>query len=267
MQPNARDAGRIVEQPVTQHQPERRRLWDRRSPMARRSGGERRSREQASAVAVERRGAPERRAADRRGGDRRSAARRRGPSLRTPVPFSNEALADLKARFAAPGPVTCPTCTGRFTLGPVVARDGAARRQVFCVGCGRAALIPVPHAARVLVVEADAPLRGLLREMLSGAGHEVVETDDAAVGLAAWRESPADLVVLDVVATGRMPAATFVRELRRDRADAGVIVLAGRTSYFGQDPLSVVEGLEDVQALRVPVSRELLLRTVQELRR
>ena len=255
-----------MEQPGTRRQPERRRLWDRRSPAARRSGSDRRSGEQRASVAVERRGAPERRADERRSGDRRSTARRR-PSVRTPVPFSSEAFAELKARFAAPGPVTCPACDARFTLGPIVAREGVAYRQVFCVGCGRAAVIPVLHAARVLVVGADAPLRGLLREMLSSAGHEVIETDDAEVGLAAWRESPADLAVVDVVATGRMPAATFVRELRRDRADAGVIVLAGRTSYFGKDPLSVVEGLEGVQPIRVPVSREALLKTVQELRR
>ena len=136
---------------------DRRRLWDRRS-------GDRPS---------------------STGDDRRAAATRRRRERRctTPIPYSPEQQAELQIRFAASGPVSCPACGGGYTLGPAHRANGRIERLVLCVSCRRGTVIQDGAAARVLVVSAVAPLRGLLREMLTGAGHEVIEADDAAVGL------------------------------------------------------------------------------------
>ncbi|HXY21015.1 MAG TPA: hypothetical protein VEH83_13545, partial [Gemmatimonadales bacterium] len=121
-------------------------------------------------------------------------------------------------------------------------------------------------AARVLVVSGVTPLRNLLRDMLVSAGHEVIEVDDAAVGLGAFEALPSDVVLLDVVATGRLPAPEFLQRLREGQADPRVVVLAGRPDYAGVDPLTVVQGLGELPTLRVPISRESLLKVVQDVR-
>jgi CheY-like chemotaxis protein len=175
-------------------------------------------------------------------------------------------LADLRAQFASPGRVSCPACGGRVALDPAQRASRESARGVLCFGCGRAAIVPRAWAARVLVSTQNADLRNLLREMLEGAGHDVVETDDTSVALAAYRVAPADVVILDVLAPGRVPAPEFQRELRSSFPDARIVVLAGRTSYAGVDPLMVAPGLERVRSIRVPISREALLKTIEEAR-
>ncbi len=251
---------------------ERRRLWDRRSPVGRRAGGERRTRERrslASQVAADRRARAERRAVDRRRTPERRVvvSRRHGRRRRdTPTPYTSSELAELRARFAAPGAVSCPACEGSFTLGPGRRRGTEIARRVLCLGCGRAAVVPHSWAARLLLVTRNGELRGLLREMLAGVGHEVVEADDAGVALAAYQTVPADVVILDILAPGRMAAPDFLRYLRRTFPDARVVALAGRPTYTGVDPLAVVQGLGAVRAVRSPISRDALIKAVEEAR-
>jgi len=246
-------------------------LWDRRSPVPRRSGQDQRTGERRMSegqVGSDRRSRPDRRAADRRGvPDRRGGERRRAPRRReTPTPYTARQLADLRARFASPGPVSCPACESRVALDPGQRGGKESSRGVLCIGCGRAAVVPHAWAARVLVSTQNAALRNLLREMLAGAGHDVVETDDTSVALAAYQTAPADVIILDVLAPGRVPASEFQRQLRSAFPDVRIIALAGRTSYAGVDPLMVVPGLAGVRSIRVPISREALLKTVEEAR-
>jgi len=52
--------------------------------------------------------------------------------------------------------------------------------------------------ARILLVEDDEALRGLLAQNLQARGHEVRSACDARTALALLRASPVDLVVLDI---------------------------------------------------------------------
>jgi CheY-like chemotaxis protein len=200
--------------------------------------------------------------------DRRGAvSRRREPRRReTPTPYTAKQLADLRARFAAPGPVSCPACESRVVLDPAQRAGTGIARGVLCFGCGRAAVVPRAWAARVLVAIHDTALRNELREILANAGHDVVETDDTSVALAAYRAAPADVIIVDVLAPGRVRAPEFQRQLRATFPDARIIALAGRKSYAGVDPLMAVPGLEGVRSMRLPISREALLKTVEEAR-
>jgi DNA-binding response OmpR family regulator len=51
---------------------------------------------------------------------------------------------------------------------------------------------------RILIVEDDAPLRGLYRTTLSFAGYEVEEASDGLVALSIIDNNPPDLVILDL---------------------------------------------------------------------
>ena len=184
----------------------------------------------------------------------------------TPTPYTVEQLVELRARFAAPGPVSCPSCRSRVSLGPARRTATETGRLVMCLGCGRGAIIPDPGAARILVVGANEALRDILQGTLARAGHDVAEAADAGVGLAAYEALPADVVLLDVQATGRMDAPEFLRRLRGSSPDARVVALMHRTSKGDADPMAGARDLGAVRTIQLPVSRDDLLRAVDEAR-
>ncbi|MDP3773710.1 MAG: hypothetical protein Q8Q85_05520 [Gemmatimonadales bacterium] len=59
----------------------------------------------------------------------------------------------------------------------------------------------------------------------------------------------------------------IARRLRRAFPDARVVAISGRPSYAGGlDPLAVAQGLGAVRTIRMPISRDQLLRIVEEVR-
>jgi CheY-like chemotaxis protein len=52
--------------------------------------------------------------------------------------------------------------------------------------------------ARILVFDADAPIRNLLREVLELEGYDVVEADNAYEGLQPSQATPTDLAMPDI---------------------------------------------------------------------
>ena len=250
---------------------ERRRLWDRRAPEARRAK-ERRTRDRRAGLRTsqsERRSGSERRREDRREAERRLIlVRRRGRRRReTPTPYTAEEVSDLRGRFSAPGPVSCPACGSRFALGPGRRRGVETARRVMCLGCGRVAVVPNTRVSRILLVGTNAMRRDALWALLASAGHDVIEAADTAVALQAYQVAPADVVFLDVNAPGRLAAPDFLRRLRRQHPDARVVAMAGRTSYVGgADPLALTQGAGAVRTIRMPFSRDDVLRTIEEVR-
>jgi len=251
---------------------ERRRLWDRRSPEPLRTYTDRRYSDRRCATRephAERRNRPDRRLGDqRRALERRTCTdRRRGVRWHdTPMPFTVEQFEELQTRFAAPGPVSCPACGSHVSLGPARHTETETTRLVLCLGCCRGAVLPDPGAARILVVGANEALRDILRTPLARAGHDVTEAADAGVGLAAYEANPADVVLLDVKATGRMSAPEFVRRLRTSAPDARVVALRHRSSKEGADTVADAPEFSGLPSIQLPVSRENLLRAVAEAR-
>jgi CheY-like chemotaxis protein len=251
---------------------ERRRLFDRRSPLNRRVRQDRRR----NRAGVEAHAAPVRAwtGMDRRRAERRQLSDRRQPAARrlharrrdTPTPFTYEQVAQLREQFQGPGPVTCPACGGSFALGLPRVRGGEVARQVRCLSCGRGAIVTNTRVARILVIEQKEVIRDTLRAIFLGAGHDVVEAADAGVGLAAYQASPPDVVFLDVHASGRMEAAEFMRRLRKEHPEARVVAMSGRPSYGALDPLVITHGLGAVRTIRMPFSRDDVLRVVEEAR-
>ena len=252
---------------------ERRRLFDRRSPFPRRSGTDRRRGERRSVnlrVARERRSGMDRRHGDRRGAaERRLAATRRVGRRRreTPTPYTVEELARVReALTSRKGPAACPSCNGAYTLGRPRRRGSEVVRQVQCLSCGRSAVVSNTWMARVLVIDEKEVVRDTLRLILSSAGHEVTEAADAGVGLQAYQLIPPDVVFIDVLSSGRMDAAEFIRRLRAEHPDARVVAMSGRPSYGTVDPLAVTASLGAVRTIRMPFSREDVLATLEEAR-
>lgn len=115
---------------------------------------------------------------------------------------------------------------------------------------------------RVLVVEDDPSVRGLLHTLLTGEGYEVATASDGLAGLVKASSQKPDLMLLDLM----MPDLGGIRvleELREDPAmsDIPVIVVTGKLEavpplrgLLGEDnvfvkPFGVTELLDRVAAV------------------
>ena len=117
-------------------------------------------------------------------------------------------------------------------------------------------------AAKVLVVEDDPSVRGLLHTLLTGEGYEVSTASDGLAGLVKASSARPDLMLLDLM----MPDLGGIRVLEELRDDPNmaaipVIVITGKLEavpplrgLLGEDnvfvkPFGVTELLERVAAV------------------
>jgi DNA-binding response OmpR family regulator len=117
--------------------------------------------------------------------------------------------------------------------------------------------------SRVLVVDDDSDIRGLVRELLERAGHDVIEAPDGNEGLRLFYAEQPDLVVLDVAMPGLdgWGALERIREL----SDVPVLMLTARA-----EELDKVRGLRagaDDYVTKPFGRQELLARVDAQLRR
>ncbi len=116
---------------------------------------------------------------------------------------------------------------------------------------------------RVLVVDDENDIRGLVRELLERAGHDVIEAPDGNEGLRLFYAERPDIVVLDV----SMPGLTGweVLERIRELGETPVIMLTANA-----DELDKVRGLRagaDDYITKPFGRQELLARVGAQLRR
>jgi len=117
--------------------------------------------------------------------------------------------------------------------------------------------------AKILVVDDDPHIREVVRFALERAGHAVREAGDGRVALARLHESPADLVVLDILMP-EIDGLEVCRELRR-KSEVPVLFLSSR-----DDEVDRVVGLElgaDDYVVKPFSPRELVARIKGILRR
>jgi DNA-binding response OmpR family regulator len=81
-------------------------------------------------------------------------------------------------------------------------------------------------SARILIVEDEPQLRGLLRLYLERAGYVVSDAGDGAAALAAFAADGADLVVLDLMLPGLQGEA--VLEGLRERTDVPILITSAK---------------------------------------
>jgi DNA-binding response OmpR family regulator len=80
--------------------------------------------------------------------------------------------------------------------------------------------------SRILVVDDDDDIRGLLRALLERAGHQVTEAPDGLAGLRELYAASPDLVILDVGMPGLDGWATLERI--REVTDVPILMLTAR---------------------------------------
>jgi len=120
--------------------------------------------------------------------------------------------------------------------------------------------------ARVLVIDDSEEVRGMLRDALEAAGHEVSEAAEGEAGLRLLRQAPQDVVILDMFMEGKEGLSTM-QELRREFPDLPVIGISGGGDVGPFDPLVLARRLGAARTLSKPFPIEQLLEAVAELSR
>jgi DNA-binding response OmpR family regulator len=116
---------------------------------------------------------------------------------------------------------------------------------------------------RILLIDDDEPFRKLVTVMLTSAGYSVQEASDGAVGIAAYRQEHADMVLTDILMPEKEGLQT-IRELRQIDPDVKIIAMSVEgEGRFGH--LTIALRMGALRILHKPFTRDELLKTIAEV--
>lgn len=118
--------------------------------------------------------------------------------------------------------------------------------------------------ARILVIDDEPAMRQMLRHMLEGVGYEVMDAGDGVAGMDLFRQSPADLVVTDILMPER-DGLELIRLLLREYPDVKIIATSGGGRIRRADYLMPAQEFGAHRTLSKPFERQQLLDAVAEL--
>lgn len=115
--------------------------------------------------------------------------------------------------------------------------------------------------ARILIIDDDKMVLNMLRQVLEGAQHTVVEASNGEVAMRLWREDPPDLIITDILMPEK-DGLEVIRELRRECPTVKVIALSGGSRKIHFDALDVAKRFGALSALEKPFELKELLASV-----
>ena len=118
--------------------------------------------------------------------------------------------------------------------------------------------------ARLLLIEDNDALRTTLAELLTLAGHAVVEASNGRGGLDLFRQGGADLVITDLVMP-EIEGLEVVRQLRNVHSPVNVIAISGGGRAPAAVYLEAARLLGAAKVLHKPFTLAVLLAAINEL--
>jgi two-component system cell cycle response regulator DivK len=116
---------------------------------------------------------------------------------------------------------------------------------------------------RILVVEDQEDLRGILRDLLAGSGYEMLEAADGQAGVDKAKTEKPDLILMDI----QMPVMDGYDATRRIKADPGLkpipIVAVSSFAMKGDEEKARASGCDEY--VTKPYSPMQLLKAVRRL--
>jgi CheY-like chemotaxis protein len=116
----------------------------------------------------------------------------------------------------------------------------------------------------ILVIDDDAQVRALMRQVLLGAGHSVAEAADGAAGTKLFRQRGADLVITNIFMPEKEGLETIL-ELRRAAPRLPIIAVSGGAPRVHLDVLGQARQLGASRCLAKPFDVNALVAAVGEL--
>ncbi|MHB8838814.1 MAG: response regulator transcription factor [Gemmatimonadaceae bacterium] len=118
--------------------------------------------------------------------------------------------------------------------------------------------------ARILVIDDDPVVRGMLVEMLQREGYDVDSAEDGRAGMRRFREQPSALVITDVVMPEQEGLETLM-QLRQSGRPVKVMAISGGGRVGPDAYLNSARTLGADAILAKPFGREELLEKVSLL--
>ena len=118
---------------------------------------------------------------------------------------------------------------------------------------------------RILVIDDDAQLRKMLRQMLERQGYGVIEAGDGKEGMALYRQAPTELIITDIIMPEKEGVETII-ELRRDFPDVKIIAISGGSRSLNKEYyLELAKRLGAAYTFTKPFARKELLEAIEDL--
>ena len=118
--------------------------------------------------------------------------------------------------------------------------------------------------ATILVIDDDAQIRRLLRQVLEREGHNVLDAGDGKEGIRFYRENEVDLIITDLIMPEKEGLETIM-ELRNEQPDLKIIAMSGGGKVPAEAYLKIADTLGAQKTLIKPFAREELLKAVDAL--
>ena len=125
----------------------------------------------------------------------------------------------------------------------------------------REALQKHNQAIRILLVDDDAAILGLLKQMLENSGYAVATAANGKLAMSAFERQPADVVICDLV----MPESEGLETIRRLRAVDPAVRIIAMSGYFAGKFLHTARLLGADATLLKPVSGPELVRLLRQV--
>ena len=117
--------------------------------------------------------------------------------------------------------------------------------------------------ALILVIEDDEQYRKMLRHMLERDGYEVMDASNGMEGIRAFKERPADLIIMDIIMPDKEGLET-IQDLREDFPDVKIIAISGGGQMSPDIYLDLAKSLGALRTFSKPFDREEFLKAIQE---
>jgi CheY-like chemotaxis protein len=118
--------------------------------------------------------------------------------------------------------------------------------------------------ARILVIEDEDEVRGMLQRVLERAGYEVAVAPDGDEGIRLFRENQADLIITDMIMPKKGGMETIL-DLRSEYPDVKIVAMSGGGRLGPEPYLEIAEGFGAVRIFSKPFRIEELLLAIQRL--
>ena len=115
--------------------------------------------------------------------------------------------------------------------------------------------------AKILIIDDEELICGMLESLLTRAGHEVDTAFDGAVGLEIYQEKPAQVVITDII----MPESDgleTIKNLKQFNPDVKIIAISGGSRIKQVDFLEVASDLGADHAFYKPLDHAKLMQAV-----
>jgi CheY-like chemotaxis protein len=118
--------------------------------------------------------------------------------------------------------------------------------------------------ARILVIDDDEQVLGLLQAYLEDAGYEVIGASGGIEAMQLFRANPTDGVITDILMPG-LDGLELIKELRQECPDVRILAISGGGINGPDLYLPTAHHLGALSTLAKPFEREELLQAVQNL--